>query len=96
MIILTKEQADNVRGLTKRGHALAPRLLADGTYALPERCKDDPEHAVHSAFLKALPTRAVLEAEWETDPVKTESSDFKADWRPGEKVVVSAGATGGK
>ena len=55
MIILTREQANRVRGLTIPGHALAPVPLADGTFALPESVLTDPAHARFHAGLAALP-----------------------------------------
>lgn len=53
MLILTAANANQVRGLTVRGHALAPRPLADGTFALPEAVLNDPYHAVHRDYLIA-------------------------------------------
>lgn len=90
MIILVKADADSVRGLTKRGYALAPRPLADGTFALGAEVINDPQHAVHSTFLKTLPTRAVGDAEWEVDPAKTDQYDYKTTWPPGGKIVIAA------
>lgn len=90
MIILTKTQADNVRGLTKRNYALAPRPLMDGTFGLPEAVINDPQHSVHSSFLKSLPTRLINESEWEIDPIKTDLYDYKSNWQPGDKIVASA------
>ena len=55
MIILTPAQADQVRGLTTPGHALAPKPLANSNFALPEACTTDPAHAKFSAFLQTLP-----------------------------------------
>ncbi len=60
MIILTTTQADQVRGLTVPGHALAPRSFASSTifggqFALPESCITDPAHSTFSAFLASLP-----------------------------------------
>ncbi len=52
MLILTPDQANQVRGLTVAGHALAPALLTDGNFALPEAALDDPYHAVHAQFLR--------------------------------------------
>lgn len=44
-LILTKEQADAVRGETVSGHALEPVELEDGTFALPDRVLADRFHA---------------------------------------------------
>ena len=56
MIILTPDVANQVRGLTVLGHALAPRLLTDGNLALLEAVLNDPAHAVHHEFLRANTT----------------------------------------
>jgi hypothetical protein len=53
MIILTYDQANQVRGLTVAGHALAPAPLADGTLALPDAVLNDPYHAIHHEYLIA-------------------------------------------
>lgn len=53
MLILTSAVADQVRGLTVKGHALAPKPLADGTWALPEAVLNDPFHASKRDFLIA-------------------------------------------
>lgn len=42
-LILNKTQADTVRGNHGNYSELNPILLPDGTYALPEDCKDDPD-----------------------------------------------------
>lgn len=54
MLILTYADADNVRGLTVRGHAIVPVPLADGTLALPETVASDPFHAIRWAYLATL------------------------------------------
>jgi hypothetical protein len=65
MIILTEAQANNVRGLTISGHALAPRPFVlsgaslaalNGRFGLPEAVVDDAAHELHSAFLGSLPS----------------------------------------
>lgn len=64
MLILTPAIADAVRGPTSNGATLDPRALADGTFALPTRVLDDPNHALHHALLATLPTRALAECVW--------------------------------
>lgn len=64
MIILTHEQANQVRGITTDGHALIPEPLVDGTFVLPEVAVTDPAHAPHHEALAALPTRDVAEDEY--------------------------------
>lgn len=82
MIILTPEQADQVRGLTAPGHAIAPRPLANGNFALPEACINDPAHAVHSTFLKTLPTvpdNSIREGT-RSDPFDPNAPIMDSDW----------------
>lgn len=57
MIILTEEQAQQVRGTTHEGAALEPVLLNGGDYFLPESVLEDAAHALHHAFLATLPVR---------------------------------------
>lgn len=57
MIILTSTDADQVRGLTMKGHALAPRPMVDGNFALPETVLNDPAHQSKRAFLATLNIR---------------------------------------
>lgn len=65
MIILTTEQADQVRGPTTAGSALDPVPLADGqTFVLPESVLQDPAHSMHHAFLETLPRRTINPSEW--------------------------------
>ena len=53
-IILTKEEADKVRGITTPGHALDPVPLADGaSFILPLEVLSDPAHAKALADHKA-------------------------------------------
>ncbi|MEP9368077.1 hypothetical protein [Xanthobacter sp. VNH20] len=69
-LLLTAALAEEVRGPTSPGAALAPLLLADGvTWVLPECVRDDPAHAVRRPQLAACATRIVLPQEWcRTDP----------------------------
>ena len=43
LIILTKEQADDIRGRYGRYSALEPIELPDGMFMLPEDCLKDPD-----------------------------------------------------
>ena len=64
MIILSRTDANQVRGLTLRGAALAPRPFRSGSpnvnvagkFGLPEAVLNDPAHNSHVAFLATLPT----------------------------------------
>ena len=67
MIILTKEQADAVRGVSAPGHELDPIPLEDGTFILPDAVLDSPVHAKHRALLAPLEKRAVSSAEFKQE-----------------------------
>ena len=68
MIVLTLEQAEQVKGPTTPGHALDPVLLADGeTWVLSEAVLADPAHADLHDFLSGLPTREVAPEEYLTE-----------------------------
>jgi hypothetical protein len=88
MIILTAFQAERVRGLTKPGHAIAPVPLADGTFALPEAVKTNPEHAEYAALLDTFPT--VLDSSIRTctsaDPTDPNSPIIDSDWEQNHAV----------
>jgi len=43
LIILTKEQANNIRGRYGKYSALEPIALPDGMFMLPERCLNDKD-----------------------------------------------------
>lgn len=59
-IILTKEEADKVRGITTPGHALDPVPLADGvSFILPLEVLSDPAHAKALADHKTDQARPV-------------------------------------
>lgn len=70
MIILTQAQAEHVTGPTSPGAALHPVALANGTeWVLPVAVLSDPAHAMHHAYLDALPQRAVELSEFpQPDP----------------------------
>jgi hypothetical protein len=65
MIILTKEQANEVRGIID-GAGLEPILLKSGEYVLGEQVLLDPAHAQHHELLAALPKREVTTSEYES------------------------------
>lgn len=58
MIILTSQQAAQVRGIspTVSYAALDPVPLRDGTFMLPEEVINDPAHADVKALLQSCPT----------------------------------------
>jgi len=68
MIILTQEQAQEVRGVSSEGAGLDPRQLLGGEFALPEAVLSDPAHAEKHEYLSTLPTREVTEEEWPPQP----------------------------
>lgn len=82
MIILTKLQANLVRGLTAKGHALAPRPMADGKFALPESVLNDPAHAKFRAILNALPKipDSSINPGTRADPADLNSPLIGSDW----------------
>jgi hypothetical protein len=64
-IVLTKEQADAVRGKTSQWTALDPVPLADGvTFVLPARVLSDPYHESKYTALAGKTVREVTEKEW--------------------------------
>jgi hypothetical protein len=54
-IVMTADEAEQVRGVTTPGHALEPILLHDGRCILPVSVLQDPVHAKHHEFLRSLP-----------------------------------------
>lgn len=73
-IILNEAQADHVRGPTGPDSALQPVALANGTeWVLPIAVLSDDSHAIHHAYLNALPQRAVDANEFpQPDPLEGE------------------------
>lgn len=64
-IVMTAQQADEVRGATSGLSALDPILLADGsTWVLPERVLEDNKHASAWEALAVLPVRDVAPSEF--------------------------------
>lgn len=56
LILLTSEQADQVRGLNADGTAeLDPRETSGGMFVLGAQVLIDPAHAAHHALLAACP-----------------------------------------
>lgn len=65
LIILTPEQADQVRGPSVNGAAaLEPRETANGNFVLPDLVLSDPAHESHHVFLASLPKMDVSEVEF--------------------------------
>jgi hypothetical protein len=91
-IVLSIDDANQVRMLTKPGHACAPVPLKNATLILPIELLSDPEHEVHHEFLKTLPTRADV---WSNEigdgakyPVEVQACTYDSSWPEGEPVVV--------
>jgi hypothetical protein len=59
MMILTAAEAAVARQGGDPNYLLEPVPLRDGSYALPLRVLDAPEHAAHHALLASLPQREV-------------------------------------
>ena len=64
MIILTEQQAEQVRGIVNNA-GLDPILLKSGEYALGEQVLLDAAHAHHHELLASLPKREVIPSEYE-------------------------------
>ena len=98
MIILTQDQANQVRGHHVLGHALAPvpcknsatsNASLNGMLMLPEECISDPYFAQFASFLQSLPTylptsRIVQGTDYSTDPAVTGPCSFSTDWQLGK------------
>lgn len=86
MIILTASEANQVRGLTTKGHALAPRPLANGTFALPVAVLNDPAHASKWAFLNTLPI--LSPGSWSVDSLVNVANTYSPTWPEGQLITV--------
>jgi hypothetical protein len=64
MIILTEQQAEQVRGIVNNA-GLDPILLKTGEYVLGEQVLLDAAHAHHHELLASLPKREVTPSEYE-------------------------------
>ena len=78
MIVLTAAQANQVRGLTVYGHALAPVPLTDGMFTLPEACAVDPSHVLRRVVFGGLTRRSVATNEYSTDEELLEACAYEA------------------
>lgn len=59
-LILTKTQADAVRGESSPGHLLMPIELLDGKFCLPARVLEDDAHKSKHAILKTFPQQLTV------------------------------------
>lgn len=92
MLILTSFDANQVRGLTVKGHALAPRPLADGTWALPEAVLNDVYHQSKWAYLLAnadIKLDSTIKAGTPTTPGDPSSPLTGSDWSQ-DKTLLAA------
>lgn len=92
MIILNAAEADQVRGLTVLMHALAPRPLKDGTFALPEAVLSDPYHSVHRDFLSTLDIRldSSIRTGTQLDPNDPASPIINSDWSDDPETLAAS------
>jgi hypothetical protein len=67
IIFPSRGAAQAFHGLSVPGHALWPRRLKNGDYALPARVLDDPAHLSRHSGLQGFPQRDVSLNEWATD-----------------------------
>src|SRR5262245_5470606 len=92
-IVLTLDDSNQVRMLTKPGHACAPVPLKDGTLILPRELLDDPEHLEHRDFLATLPQRSDVTFEELADgavyPDEVKACTYDESWPVGEPVVIT-------
>lgn len=63
-LILSAEQAKQIRGESSPGHSLDPRELADGTFALPVEVLRDPNHAKVLSVLSKVPRLEAKNVDW--------------------------------
>jgi hypothetical protein len=86
-IKLTADEANQVRMLSRPGHAIAPVPLKDGTLFLPLSVLDDSAHAQHRDFLLALPQVATINsallADGSTHPNEFRACHYDSTWQPG-------------
>jgi hypothetical protein len=86
-IKLTADEANQVRMLSRLGHAIAPVPLKDGTLFLPLSVLDDPAHAQHHAFLLTLPQVATINtallADGSQHPNEFRACFYNSSWQPG-------------
>lgn len=59
-LILTKAQADQIRGESSPENVLMPIELADGNFFLPARVLKDDAHASKHAMLKTFPQQSTV------------------------------------
>ena len=92
-IVLSVDNANQVRMLTIIGHACAPAPLKNGTLILPVELLDDPMHAPHREFLKTLPQRSDVWSNEMADgalyPNEVQACVYDSSWEKGIPVVVT-------
>lgn len=66
-IVMSAAQAAGVAGTSTAGHALDPRPLADGRFALPTRVLRDPAHAAKHPALAGFAREGVDPADFVSD-----------------------------
>jgi hypothetical protein len=60
VILLSRADAERVRGVSSPGHALDPRQIGEDQFILGPTVLEDPGHAVHIPFLSTLPHCDIL------------------------------------
>jgi hypothetical protein len=92
-IVLSIEDANQVRMHTTLGHACAPVPLKNGTLILPLSLLDDPFHAQHNAFLSNLRRRSDVWTNEIADgaqyPDEVAACQYDQTWQVGVPVVVN-------
>lgn len=91
-IVLTINDANQVRMLTRKGHACAPVPLKNGTLILPVELLMDPNHVEHHDFLATLPQRSDVWSDEMADgalyPDEVQACVYDSSWEVGVPQVV--------
>ncbi len=105
LIVMQSSQADQVRGLTVLGHALAPVYSEGGLWLLPRECAFDAFHSAREALLLSFPHFALASSNLWPVPSSEGSSagytypsslqtivatcTYKSSWPVGVTITVS-------
>jgi hypothetical protein len=103
VITMQSSQADQVRGLTVIGHALAPVPTLSNILVLPFECASDPFHADRQALLQSFPHFTLASSNLQPVPssdgfvtwpssMQTFVADctYRSSWPVGQTIAVSA------
>lgn len=92
LLTLNATEANQVRGLTVPGHAIAPIPIVGGDFILPDEVLDDPYHADKLAVLQTLSVRVSRPTEDDYRNVdaylRQQCTYDAATWLLGELIVI--------